>query len=667
MRKARESMLTIEAVISLLKQEKLSEADAVCTRILRGEPKSFDALYLLGSIKLQHQNLVEARRLFERAVVVRPDAVQAISALSYVLFKSNLFDDAVVRADQALAILPADAPTWVTRGNALERLDRLDDALVSYDKALESSADNVEALIARGTLLTVLERNDEAVATFGRIPPGPNSINLYRRAILQSDRALFDAAARDFRSWIETAAEPLPGWIGLAICATESCDWQSLGEPRQKLLAAIDAGRAIAPLLALKLSADPAQQFANAQAVARQAFAPRDDFHPAPVSARAKERPKRLRIVYLSPDFKVHPVAYLIPELLERHDRTRFQIIGVSLGPDDGSDIRSRLVAAFDQFHDMHMQSDDAIVALVRNVKADIVIDLAGYTQHARQGILARRLAPVQASYLGYCGTSGSNSIDYLLADRIVVPPEEHRYFSEKLVYLPHSFMVTDTTTPISTAPLTRNQFGLPDEGFVFCCFNKCHKITQPVFDVWLRLLRSVPGSVLWLSGNLGRGQENLRRYLKEQGMPQERLVFAPGVTRDEHFARHRLADLFLDTIPYNAHTTANDALFAGLPVLTVRGPTFVGRVAASMLFSIGLDELVAQDLEEYEKIALALARDRARLSGLVAKLANHQKSHPLFQIDRFRRNIEKAYDEMFDLYRLGHAPRALEIVEDQE
>lgn len=660
-------MLTIEAVINLLKQGKLSEADAACTRILRGEPESFDALYLLGSIKLQNQNLVEARQLFERAVAVRQDAVQAISALSYVLFKLDLFDEAVVRADQVLAILPTDAPTWVTRGNALERLHRLDDALVSYDKALESSADNIEALIARGTLLAVLERKDEAVATFGRIPPGPNSVNLYRRAILQSDRGLFDAAARDFRSWIETAADPLPGWIGLAVCATESCDWQGLGEPRQKLLAAIDAGRGIAPLLALKLSTDPAQQLANARAIARQAFAPKDDFCAVPLSARTKERPKRLRIVYLSPDFKVHPVAYLIPELLERHDRTRFQIIGVSLGPNDGSDIRARLVAAFDQFHDVHMQSDDAVVALVRNLQADIVIDLAGYTQHARQGILARRLAPVQASYLGYCGTSGSNSIDYLLADRIVVPPDEQRFFTEKLVYLPHSFMVTDTETPFSTAPLTRSEFDLPDEGFVFCCFNKGHKITQPVFDVWLRLLRSIPGSVLWLSGNLGRGQENLRRYASEQGIPRECLVFAAGVARDEHFARHRLADLFLDTIPYNAHTTANDALFAGLPVLTVRGPTFVGRVAESMLRAIGLDELVARDLEEYEEIALDLARDRVRLRGLAAKLADHQKTYPLFQIDRFRRNIEKAYDEMFDVYRRGQAPGALEIADDQK
>jgi predicted O-linked N-acetylglucosamine transferase (SPINDLY family) len=348
---------------------------------------------------------------------------------------------------------------------------------------------------------------------------------------------------------------------------------------------------------------------------------------------------------------------------LERHDRARFEVIGVSLGPPDDSEIRARIGKAFDQFHDMHTHPDDSVVTLLRQLNADIAVDLAGYTQYGRLGVLARRVAPIQASYLGYCGTSGSDFIDYLLVDRIVAPPDEQRYFTEKLVHLPDSFMVADPTQLISDAMLSRRECGLPDDGFVFCCFNKNYKITQPVFDVWMRLLRSVDGSVLWLSDNLGDRNDNMRRYAEARGIDSRRLVFAPNLAaRADHFARHRLADLFLDTLPYNAHTTACDALFAGLPVLTIVGPTFVGRVAASMLHAIGLDELVTRSLEEYEALALDLARDAALMRTVRAKLAANHHTRPLFDTDRFRRNIERAYDQMFEIYRLGERPRTFNI-----
>jgi protein O-GlcNAc transferase len=649
-------MATIKEAINLLNQGRLSEAEAKCRSILAGEPQHFEALYHLGSIKLQSKDLLEARAHFEKAISVKPDSVEALSALAFVLFTMSLFDEALAMSDQALVIAPSNSVAWVTRGNALHRSDRLEDALASYDKALDLSSNNIEALIARGTVLVALGRPDEAVANFDRILPGPNWINLLRRANLLLSLGLFAAAKRDFQRWIEMSSDPLPGWVGLARCASESCDWPGLVEPRQKVLAALDTGQPVAPFVVLQLSGDPAQQLRGARIFAPQmALA-------APLPARAKPRPDRLRLAYISPDFRIHPLAYLIAELLERHDRNRFETIGVSLGPQDGSDIRARIVVAFDQFHDMQTRSDNDIVALLRNLNVDIAIDLAGYTLHSRPSIFAHRVAPIQASYLGFCGTSGSNFIDYLLVDRVAVPPEQQRFFSEKLVYLPDSFMVTDSTQPISDAPQSRAQYGLPDEGFVFCCFNKNYKITQQVFDVWMRLLRAVEGSVLWLSANLDRGQENLRRYAQGQGVSPQRIVFAPGVSRAEHFARHRLADLFLDTLPYNAHTSANDALFAGLPLLTVLGTTFVGRVAASMLYAIGLDELVTRDLEEYEALALTLARDPVHLHAVRAKLATNRQTQPLFQIDRFRRNIEKVYDEMFGIYRRGEPPRHFDV-----
>lgn len=648
-------MANIQKAIGLFQQGRLGEAEAMCAAMLANEPNNFDALYLLGSIKLQRQDPAEARVLFERALALKPDTVPALSALAFVLFTLNLFDGALAAADRALAIDPNNAGALVTRGNALQRAERLEDALASYDKALAQSANNVEALIARGTVLTALKRNDEAVATFDRIPLGPNSANLFRRAELLRNLGLFEAATRDFRRWIEISSDPVPAWVGLALGASECCDWPQLEEPRRKVLAALDAGKAVAPMVVLQLSSDPAQHLKAARAAVPKVMA-------APLPARAKARPQRLRLAYISPDFRIHPLAYLIAELLERHDRERFEVIGVSLGPSDGSDIRARIAAAFDQFHDIQKRSDDDIVALLRSLNVDIAIDLAGYTLHARPGVLARRVAPIQVGYLGYCGTSGSSSIDYLVADRIAVLPEQQKFFSEKLAYLPGSFMISDSTQEISEAPQSRAQFGLPSEGFVFCCFNKNYKITQPIFEVWMRLLKAIDGSVLWLSANLERGQGNLRRYAQVKGVDPQRLVFAPGVPRAEHFARHRLADLFLDTLPYNAHTSANDALYAGLPVLTVLGPTFVGRVAASMLHAIGLDELVTGNVADYEALSLELARDPAKLRALRAKLAANRQTQPLFATDLFRRNIEKAYDQMFEIYCRGEAPRSFDV-----
>jgi protein O-GlcNAc transferase len=649
--------MTIEAAFSFYQHGRFDEAETACRTVLAGNAQDFNALHLLASARLQKRDYVQARDLYEKAVALQPAWAEALSALSFVLFQLNCFDEALTAADRAIAAAPSHVPSWVMRANALQRLNRREEALAAYDEALKISPQDIEALVARGTLLVSLDRRDEAVETFERIPVRENILNLFRRAHLQLGLGLFDAAVRDFRKWIKLSSDPLSGWVGLAECAMERCDWQGLIEPRRQVLAAMDKGRSVPGLTALRLSFDSAQQWRNARGLAAKST-------PMPPLSRPKQRPPRLRIGYMSPDYRIHPLAFLIRELLERHDRSRFEIIGLSTGPDDNSEIRSRIVAAFDQFHDVHIESDDAICALIRSLGIDVLVDLAGYTQHMRPLVLARRPAPVQAMYLGYCGTSGSDYIDYLVADKIAVPPAEQEFYSEKLVYLPGSFMVTDTTQSIVAEPQTRAQYGLPDDAFVFCCFNKTHKLTQPMFDVWLRLLKAVPGSVLWLSGNLGRGENNLHRYAADKSVGADRLIFAPGVSRDAHFARHRLADLFLDTLPYNAHTTANDALFAGLPVLTVRGPTFVGRVAASMLHAVGLEELVAADLAEYEATALALARDPARVWALKERLAANAKTHSLFQTDRFRANLEKAYDEMFDIYIRGEQPRPFAVTE---
>jgi predicted O-linked N-acetylglucosamine transferase (SPINDLY family) len=334
--------------------------------------------------------------------------------------------------------------------------------------------------------------------------------------------------------------------------------------------------------------------------------------------------------------------------MFERHDRGQFETIAVSFGPDDGSAMRARLIGAFDRFHDARLQTDREVAALLRRWEVDIAVDLGGHTSGARPWVLAHRPAPVQAKYMGYPGTSGSDFIDYIIADRIVVPPDQDRFFSEKIIALPDTLWVTDTTSAALPAP-TRSEAGLPETGFVFCCFNHNWKITAPLFDIWMRLLDKVEGSVLWLLQGNDAIRANLRREAQARGVDPMRILFASRTTPELHLARQQLADLFLDTLPYNAHTTASDALWAGLPVVTTPGHSFPARVAASILTAAGLPELIAPNLAAYEALAWELAADPDRLRAIRETLARNRQIAPLFDTARFTRNLEAAYRAMLE------------------
>ena len=370
----------------------------------------------------------------------------------------------------------------------------------------------------------------------------------------------------------------------------------------------------------------------------------------------------RIKIAYLSADFRQHPVAYLMAELLERHDRGRFEIIGLSFGPDDRSEMRARLVAAFDQFLDVRAKSDAEVARLLCELKVDIAIDLQGYTRDCRPRILAHRPAPIQVNYLGFPGTMGAEFIDYIIADETVVPFEHQPFYAEKIVHLPDCYQVNDTKRKIAEWMPTRQEVELPEEGCAFCCFNNNWKITPEVFGVWMRLLHAVEGSVLWLFGDNESAERNLRKEAQARGIDPARLVFAGRLPLEDHLARHRLADLFLDTLPYNAHTTASDALWIGLPVVTRLGGSFAGRVAASLLNAIGLPELVTHSIEDYEALALRLAKDPSLLEGYRNRLATNRLTHPLFDTDRFRRHIEAAYLQMWEIWQRGEQPRSFAV-----
>jgi predicted O-linked N-acetylglucosamine transferase (SPINDLY family) len=370
----------------------------------------------------------------------------------------------------------------------------------------------------------------------------------------------------------------------------------------------------------------------------------------------------RLRVAYLSADFNEHPTAYLTAGLFECHDKSRFEITALSFGQNDNSPPRRRLEAAFEHFIDVRDNSDQEIAALMRRSEIDITVDLMGFTKDNRLGVLARRAAPVQVNYLGYPGTIGAPYMDYILADATVIPEDQDAFYVERVVRLPATYQINDNRRAISQHTPTRSECGLPQNAFVFCCFNNPQKIAPEIFDIWMRLLRATEGSVLWLITGNAKVAANLRLEADKRGVAPGRLIFAPKASVADHLARHRLADLCLDTLPYNAHTTASDALWAGLPVLTCLGETFAGRVAASLLKAIGLDMLITRTLAEYEALALRLARDSAYLATLKDMLTRNRDASPLFDTQRATRHIETAYQTMADMARRNDRPRSFNV-----
>ncbi|WFU37940.1 UDP-N-acetylglucosamine-peptide N-acetylglucosaminyltransferase [Bradyrhizobium sp. CB82] len=434
-------------------------------------------------------------------------------------------------------------------------------------------------------------------------------------------------------------------------------DWRSFGREQAALDEAVESGVAVDPFTFFHASSSPARQLTCVKTYVAEVAPERGVAVPTTTSPVS-----RLRVAYLSADFRSHATAHLTAGLFEEHDRERFDVSAISYGPDDRSEMRNRLKAAFERFEDVSHLTDEDVVKLIRQLDIDVLVDLGGFTAGARPKILAHRAAPIQVNYLGFPGTMGASYIDYVMADRIVIPEEEQKHYAEKVIYLPDSYQVTDARRPPLPNVPARSAVGLADDAFVYCAFNRTSKITPLMFDVWMRLLTRTAGSVLWLLDGDPIAGENLRREAVARGIAAERIVFAPHVPADEHLARHQLADLFLDTQPYNAHTAASDALWAGLPVLTCLGTAFAGRVAASLLNAVGLPELVTRSLDEYEGLALRIAHDSELRTALKRKLAMHRSTWPLFDTVGMTRHIEKALNEMWRRHCAGEAPASFAV-----
>ena len=629
-----------DAALAAQKSGQEAEAERLYRQILE-QASPPEVLVNLGNLLARQGRRDEALALYDRALAARPDFLEGLFNRAGVLLELKRPEEALENYDRVVALRPELFVAWNNRGSALRALQQHEAALASFERAVALNASHVNALANRAMALWDLRRLPEARAAADQalnVQP-THAEALYTRANILRDLGRMAEALADYEQALAIQPAHLHALNGAAQTALALCDWAKAEALAPRLKQNAAAGPAlIQPYVLLGYDDDPLLQRRCAENYVRRTVPPR--------AALAGKRygHDRIRLAYLSADFHQHPTSQLLVELFERHDRTRFEVTAISFGPDDGSAMRARLKQAFDHFEDVRGRSDADVAQWLKARETDIAVDLNGHTHGARTGIFAHRPAPVQVNYLVYPGTMGAPFIDYILADRIVLPLDQQVFFSEKIIHLPYSYQANDATRALLPAP-SRTEAGLPAEGFVFCSLNNGWKITRPVFEIWMRLLEQIEGSVLWLLD--GAHADNLRREAAARGVKPSRLVFAPKLPPDQHLARHQLADLFLDTLPYNAHTSCSDALWAGLPVITCYGKAFPGRVAASLLKAIDLPELVTTRLGDYEAKALELAKNLALLAATKQKLLRNRRATPLYDSERFRQAIEAAYEKM--------------------
>lgn len=663
LRTAAQVQTAFSQALALHQQGKLEQARAIYEDILASHPDHADTLHLRGVIAHQTGDHPLAVELISRAIEIRPDVPTFYANVAAALAAIQLLDHALACYDKAIALSPEYAEAFYNRGNVLKELRRHEEALASYDRAIALQPDHVAAYNNRGLTLAELKRLDAAAASFRRAielhPDYADACNNLGNTFRELKR--LEEAADCYDKAL--ALNPDYEFAFGAALSTRMmmCDWRNLDESLRQLEAGIRASHKVCvpfPVLALVDSPELHRQAARIYADAKY---PRHgllgEFEKLP-------RRNKIRIGYFSADFHNHATAYLMAELFEAHDRTRFELFGFSFGPDKNDEMRQRVSAAFEHFIDVRDRSDLEVAAQARALGIDIAVDLKGYTQDARPGIFAAGCAPIQASYLGYPGTLAAPFMDYVIADPVVIPAEHREDYTEKVVHLPHCYQVNDSARVISSRIFSRKEQGLPEAGFVFCCFNNNYKILPATFAGWMRILQAVEGSVLWLFEDNPQVVGNLRREAEARGVEGKRLIFARRLPLDEHLARHRLADLFIDTFPCNAHTTASDALWAGLPVLTRPGKSFASRVAASLLTTIGLPELITETQEQFEARAIELATHSESLCQIKQLLEKQRVESPLFDAVAFSGHLEAGFEAMYERHHAGLPPASISLPE---
>jgi protein O-GlcNAc transferase len=649
--------------VAQYRQGKLDEAALTAREILKLDERNLAGHLMLSNCQMDQQDYQAALITCEIAISIDPTAAEPYCKSGSILNAVGRYRESVASCDRAIELQPQFAAAFLYRGNSLQSLNCLPEALAAYDKALSIKPDLAHAWLGRANVFFLLERLNEATVAYNEaLALNPDLAEAwFGRANVFLALRRFDEAfvAYDKAFSLKSDLTSVEG--NRLHSKMHMCDWHNFDEECRNLIDSVRSNKGNTnPFAFIGISDAPEDQLKCAKLWTAKNY-------PTSMSGWQGKRydHDRIRLAYLSADFgEHHPVSYLMAGVFEWHNRKRFETTAISFGPDDGSETRARLLAAFDRFVDVRDQSDEDIARLLRTLQIDIAVDLMGYTKGARTAILADRPAPLQVNYLGYPGTMGADFIDYLISDPTLIPSTHRNNYLEKIAYLPNSYMPNDDLKrTISDRIFDRTEFGLPETGCVFCCFNNIYKFNPDVFYRWARILKAVEGSVLWLSATNPRTVTNLRKEIGARGVDPNRLVFADRLASSaDHLARHRLADLFLDTLPYNAHTTASDALWAGLPVLTQIGETFAGRVAASLLNALGLTELITHSWDEYETTAIKLAADTAKLASIKDMLERNRLSSPLFNTRAFTHDIEAIYAAMHARFRAGLPPDHIQI-----
>jgi len=681
--------------VALHQQGHLAQAKAIYTSLLKEDDANCDAWHLLGMVAYQESNFLLASDLIQKAIAINPNMAGYYSNLGLVLRELGQFEAALANFQKSLSIRPGVAETYNNQGNVYAATQRYKEAIESFDLAIRSNPDFASAHYNRGNTLLRIKKLSAAIASYDkaiRLKPDyhqafdnrgiafketaqyakakadhdqairikPDYVEAhYNRALVLCDLKDLESAGVSFRHALALDAG-YPFLLGAYLHnEMQICSWEDLSAGLQSLRNQVRGARPVAtPFVVTGVLDDPALHREVAQIYIQTRFPQNDDLG----AIKPRAAGQKIRIGYFSADFRNHAIAYLVAEMLEKHDKDVFEIYAFKLNPGPPDETSQRIFAAVTQVIDLSDKSDRSAAQLSRALNVDIAIDLGGHTVDSRTGIFAHRCAPVQVNYLGFPGTLGAPYYDYILADATVIPEDQRQHYVEKVVYLPHCYQPNDSQRKISQRIFSRSEVGLPEHGFVFCCFNNGYKILPATFDGWMRILQAVEGSALWLLNHNPVATRNLQREAQARGIDANRLIFAARMPLADHLARHRLADLFIDTLPYNAHTTASDALWAGLPVLTCMGTSFAARVAASLLRAMDLPELITHTQSAFEARAIELAKDPSALGAIKSKVLAHRETSPLFDAQLFTHHIEAAYRTMQSRQQAGSPPEHFSV-----
>ena len=656
--------IMLQQAIQAFQSGNYERADSILVKVIKADSKNLPAFHILGLIKASQKKYKEAIELLGKAVKLDPNEPSLRFNLAKALMDSGAYMESIPHHKKAVELAPNNPEAWLNYGKAFSDLNAYEEALSIYDKALIINPGYAEAFLNKGATLKELKRYEEAiVCAESALRINPNLAEGWvNKGVALKEFKRYEEVISHYEKALSLKSEI--DWLNGELLHTKMkiCRWSGFTDNLENITNRLMANEKIAnPFPLLALTDGVSLQRKCAEIYAQEKY----PFNPAlgPITKTKRLEGKKIRIGYFSADFHNHATGYLMAELFELHDKQKFEIFGFSFGPIKNDEMRQRLEKSFNKFIEVGDKADVEISQLSRDLNIDIAVDLKGFTQDARMGIFSYRAAPIQVNYLGYPGTLGADYMDYIIADETLIPDHLQLGYSEKVVYLPDSYQANDSKRVIADKKFTRQELGLPETGFVFSSFNNNYNILPAIFDSWMRILNAVEGSVLWLFEDNNFATESLKNEAEKRGIDSNRLVFAKRMFLPEHLARHQQADLFLDTFPYNAHTTASDALWAGLPIITLMGESFASRVAASLLYAINLPELVTTSRAEYELLAIELATNPLKLNSIKQKLTKNRLTTPLFHAQLFTKNLEATYMQMYERDMADLPPEHITII----